>query len=377
MSYETSPSDQEQPLIPDPSRSDLAVSHEDTVSKELAANLVAVAQEHGSEGVRDYLVDVLADKEGTVPTQERRGAFKLLAGEQRKSLQEDITNIGEDFVATRLSQNNNTEEEIGDNDRINKRTFEELIDEHRLSVGRHLRDGGNTRLASRAHEDLEHDVRKGIRVINEFGEIMNTWSRVSRSKVEDFAGDIDHSLNHDRALSEAEKVTDPNYGGEPRDISLVIDEAVKQKTAIKLNEAVQQAQEKGDDTQEAVIKVLLEDRPDDISTDELKSLRAFAGHYERFAAVESPRIERETEEVGQVLKTFMNRGNEDYAYSRTIEEAQDVYRRQSQALERAVSEAGSIAPHARNILATERNDLLILKQQLAQFKSKKLEAEAS
>jgi hypothetical protein len=305
-----------------PAQANLASDHELNAAEQLAGNLAAVSQEYGPSGITKYLGDVLADTEGKVSPTERQTAFKFLANEQRKALHESSVRAGDVMLGKISTQNSLAERRVGDNGHVTKRITEELIEEHRMQVGRHFRNGVDTRRAVHGHESLEHGVHKGRGAAHELSEVMQDWRRSGRATVEDFADELQRTQNHERALDEAEKITDPTYDGEPRDVSGVIEKAVKQETATKINEAVLQAREEGGDPKEAVLKVMLEDEPDEITNGELTALRAFAEHYEVFTAVQGARLEAEAEKVDFALQRFMRRGQEDYTYARTIDEAQ-------------------------------------------------------
>lgn len=318
---------------------------------QLAGNLVKIVEAGGAQAVKDYLTDVLADTEGKVAKPERQATFSLLAREQQEDIQAANANAGELMLADSDHDTSKAQRFLDDRGGPTKRFVSEL------RPGRRPRE----------HDESVDGSNRVLRDISLHSESITEWQHRGKLTAETFIDIYNRGLKHKQALKEAEQTLDPQYDGEPRDLSGVIDEKVKVATAKKIQTAIEEAKTRQDNPESAVMMLISQD-PTHFSQADLKFLVEFAGYYHNHTAQYGVRIRNGFDNAEQLVKRFKGRA-QDAHYVKAEHEAEELHRQQrrtlagvSQSVEAAIRTSGSS-------LQDSSAAIRITQQQLARTKS--------
>lgn len=337
-------------------------------ARQLAGNVVRLVETGDPNAVKEYLGDVLADTEKLVPAAERMAAFEFLAGEQRSEIRRGLVASGEQMLDNLGNNSQRTRQELQQTAPQANRGIRMALEAHEQEVGRHFRGQVDTRRAARGHEVAEQTARRGFGFVTKHVETLGGWARAQQQEARKYSDQVQQGQAHERALSEASEVVKPDYEGEQKDLSRVIDEEVKEAAATKLQSAIAEAQASGKSPEDAVLELMTQE-PDASSTKIIGELRAFAEQYAQFAKTGGLKVEGMTKESENLLKRFAARGRDGYQYVRRVEEAIDLYRQQKRTIEEAAKGADFAVRQSANVLGTTDQELQRMRQKVAAVKA--------
>jgi len=336
-------------------------------ARQLAGNVVRLVETGDPNAAKEYLGDVLADTEKLVPAAERMAAFEFLAGEQRSEIRRGLVASGEQMVDNLGNNSQKTRQELQQTAPQANRGVRMAIEAHEQEVGRHFRGQVDTRRAARGHEVAEQTARRGFGAVTKHVETLGAWARVQQDEAHKYDGQVKQGQAHERALNEASEVVKPDYEGEQKDLSRIIDDEVKEAAATKLQSAIAEAQAAGQAPEDAVLELMTRE-PDTIDTKVIGELRTFAEQYANFAKTGSLKVEGITKESERLLKNFAARGRDGYQYVRRVEDAMDLYRQQKRTIEEAAKGADFAIRQSANVLGATDQELQRMRQKLASAK---------
>lgn len=338
--------------------------------RQLAGNIVRIAETDDPAAVKEYLGDILADKEGSVPDIERQSAFEFLAGEQRSEIRRGLVDAGEQMVDNLTKNSQRTRQELQHTAPQANRGARAMLDAHEQEVGRHMRGNVDANKAAHGHEVAEQTARRGFGAVAKHAETLGAWSRAQQDEASKYHQQVQRGQSHERALSEAVDTVKPDYEGEPKDLSRVIDEEVTEAAATKLQAAVAEALATGKSPEDAVFELLSQEQePNTASLQLIRDLRSFADQYALFARNESLKLDGTTKETGQLLKQYAACGRDGYRYARRAEEAIDLYRQQTRTMENAVKGAAFVVRQSGNMFGQSDQQLQRIQQRIAATKA--------
>lgn len=337
-------------------------------ARQLAGNVVRLVKMGDPTAINEYLGDVLADTEKLVPTAERMAVFEFLAGEQRSEIRRGLLTSGEQMLDNLGNNSQKTRQELQQTAPTANRGLRMTVETHEQEVGRHFRGQIDTRRAARGHEVVEQTARRGFGAVTKHVETMGVWARAQQQEARKYDDKTKQGQTHERALDEASKFVKPDYQGEQKDLSRVIDEKVKEAAATKLQSVIAEAQTAGKSPEDAVLE-LMSQEPDASKSKLIRELRTFAGQYADFAKTGSQKIDGMTKESERLIKTFVARGHDGYQYVRRVEDATDLYRQQRRILENAVKDADSAIRQTANFIGTTDQELQRMRQKVAAAKA--------
>lgn len=293
---------------------------------QLAGNIVAVAGTQDPTAINDYLVSVLREPNNpNLPPAERVAAFHFLATEQRDALRTRTTEAGHTMVHDMGEQNQRAQATLGKQTiSVSRRKLQQLNELHEGEVGRLVRSAPDARQLVRAHDTVADKVNGSRRAVTTHHDTFKHWSGQQEQTMLKFSGVYQSGVAHERALDAAAKTLEP--GGEPRDLSEVIDEAVAASAAEKLAYAIAEAQEAGTPPEDAVTELLARETEVDMKT--VTRLAKFAHAHAETLATNRSRVRRLSEDAGQSLQRFIRRGQDEYPHIRNADAAQETFRRQ-------------------------------------------------
>ncbi len=336
-------------------------------ARQLAGNVVRLLEIGDPDAVKEYLGDVLADTEKLVPAAERMAAFEFLAGEQRSEIRRGLVASGEQMLDNLGSNSQKTRQELQQTAPQANRGIRTMTEAHEQEVGRYFRGQVDARRAARGHEVAEQTARRGFGVVTKHVETLSGWARAQQQEAHKYDDQVKQGQAHERALNEASEVVKPDYEGEQKNLSRVIDEEVKEAASTKLQSAIAEAQASGKSPEEAVLE-LMSQEPDTASPKVIGELRTFAEQYAQFAKTGSLKVEGMTKESERLLKNFAARGRDGYQYARRVEEAVDLYRQQKRTLEEAAKGADYAIQQSVSVLGTSDQELQHMRQKLTAAK---------
>ncbi len=334
----------------------------------LAGNIVRIAETNEPGAVKEYLGDVLADTEKLVPAAERMAAFEFLAGEQRSEIRRGLVTSGEQMLDNLGNNSQKTRQELQQTAPAANRGIRMTVEAHEQEVGRHFHGQVDTRRAARGHEVAEQTARRGFGAVTKHVETLDAWGRAQQQEAREYDDEARQGQAHERALNEASEVVKPDYEGDQKDLSRVIDEEVKEATATKLQSVIAEAQTTGKSPEDAVLE-LISKEPATATPKIIGELRTFAEQYAGFAKTGTQKIEGMTKESERLMKNFAARGRDGYQYVRRVEDAIDLYRQQRRTLEDAVKGADFAIRQSANVLGTTDQELQRMRQKLAATKA--------
>lgn len=346
-------------------RTDQDILHDG--AQQLARDVVRLVESGDPLAVKDYLDDVLADTEARVPAAERMAAFEFLAGEQRQEIRRGLVESGEQMLINLGSNNQRAEQELQRTAPQANRGIRAALEAHEQEVGRHFRGQVDSRRAARGHEVAVPVARSGFSAATKHVETLGGWARTQRQEAGSFSDQVHRGQEHERALSAASEAAKPDYEGEPKNLSRVIDEDVKTATANKLQFAIAAAIASGKSPEKAVVELMTQ-KPDTYSAKLIGELRTFAEQYAQFARTGSLKAEGAMKESEDIFKRFAARGREGYQYARRAEEAMDVYRQQKRAIEQAAKGADYAVRQSTMVIGTGDQELRRMRQKVAAAK---------
>ena len=337
-------------------------------ARQLAGNVVRLVETGDPSAVKEYLRDVLADTEKLVPAAERMAAFEFLAGEQRGEIRRGLVASGEQMLDNLGNNSQRTRQDLQQTAPRANRGIRTALETHEQEVGRYFRGQVDTRRAARGHEVAEQTARRSFGLVTKHVETLSGWAQAQQQEARRYSEQVQQGQAHERALSEASEVVKPDYEGEQKDISRVIDEEVMGVAATKLQSAIAEAQSSGRSPEDAVLELMVQ-KSDDNSAAVIGELRTFAERYAQFAKTSSRKIEGTTKESGDLLKRFAARGRDGYQYVRRAEEAIDMYRQQKRTIEEAANGADLAIRQSNNILGATDQELQRIRQKVAAAKA--------
>ena len=282
--------------------------------KQLAGNLVKIIDAGGEQAVREYLTDVLADKEGKVPKQERQATFDFLAREQQEVIQETLVDAGDRLLTETGQSTSHTQRFFDEKGRTTKRFVAEL------KPGKRPRE----------HDEAIDGSNKILRDLAGYNETNSAWKRKGITATETFAGVLHQGIQHKTAIKEAGKVVDPEYEGEPKDISKVIDEKVMAQVSKKLKDKMEAARLNGEEPEAAVIEIIDKD-PSEFSQADLKFLVDFDGYYHEHVTRYGSQIGNGLSETDHFVRRFKSREDE-ARYLRSDRDIEESFHQQRRSL---------------------------------------------
>jgi uncharacterized protein YukE len=348
-------------------RTDQEAPHEG--ARQFAGNVCRLIETGDLHAVKEYLGDILADTEKLVPSTERMAAFEFLAGEQRGKIRHGLVAAGEQMVDSLSSNSKKARKELEQTAPAANRGVRSALDAHEQEVGRHFLGQVDSRRAARGQESAVQIARRGFGAVIKHVETFGGWARVQQEEARKYDEQVKQGQAHERALNEAREVVKPDYEGEQKDLSRVIDEEVKEVAATKLQSAIAEAQAAGQSPEDAVLKLMARE-PDTIDTKVIGELRTFAEQYAGLAKTGSLKVERITKESERLLINFAGRGRDGYQYVRRVEDAIDLYRQNKRTLEEAAKTADSAIRESANLLGATDQELQRMGQKLALVKAR-------
>lgn len=332
--------------------------------RQLAGNIVRVAETNDPDAIKDYLGAVLADTEKLVPDTERMAGFEFLATEQRDKIRRGLISSGEQMLG-KLGHNSATYGEQLKQTALSANMGVKRIQEtHEQAVGRHFRGHVDTRAATRGHETAEQTARKEFGAVVKHVETLSGWARAQQEEASKYGSQAKQGQAHERALNEASKIVKPDYDGEQKDLSRIIDEEVKRAASTKLQSAIAEAQAAGKSPEDAVLE-LMSREPNTDPPKILAELRTFTEQYAQLAKTGSLKVKSMTEEPERLLKNFAARGRDVYGYAHGAEEAVRSYQQQKRTVEQAVGGAGRAIRQSDDVLAASNQELQRMRQKFA------------
>jgi hypothetical protein len=333
--------------------------------RQLAGNIVRISETGDPTAVKEYLSDVLADTDKQVPASERKAAFEFLAGEQRAEIRQGLVNSGEQMLGNLGNNSKVAQQRLEQTATTANRSLQMGVQSHEQEVGLHFRSFTpiNTRRVARGHEIAEQTVRRGFNDVTNHAEVLSVWASTQQQETQKFDGDFKKAQAHERALTEASNTVNPEYTGEQKDLSRVIDEKVKAVGATKLQSAVAEALATDQSPEDAVL-ALMTQNSDTMTPKIISELRTFAEQYVSLATAGSRKVVDMTKESKQLMVRFTTRGRDGYQDVRNPEDAAGLYRQQKQTLDDAVKRADFAIRQSTTIFGTSDQALQRMRQKL-------------
>jgi hypothetical protein len=332
-------------------------------SQLLGESLTKLVESDEPGAVKDYLEVVLTDTEGNVPAAERAVVFGLLAHEQRDGLKMGLLGSGEQMLDSLASNDTRSKDEMRGAAESVSRAVSTTAETHEQAVGRHMRAGGNARAAANGNQEVGAVVQKSIGSLSQFIEKFGNWGSTQSAKLESFDGSIKNANAHERALDEASKVVQPDYEGDAKNISAVIDEKVKTETANKLTALLADARNKGISPETAVFDLLTKE-PDTLSGAKINELRTFVSQYRELLKTSGGKLGVLKQETEQTLKSFVARGRDGYQPNTPIDAAREVFKFQKQSISRAQDQAAETVRISTDAIANSSKNIGVMQQRL-------------
>lgn len=320
---------------------DPAQNPENLGQQQLAANLVQLAEQQDSQQVSEYFNDLLSDTEQKAPA-ERAAAFEYLAQEQTVQIRKDLLDAGENTVQELARSTERRGGDVQTESRRARGKLAEIEETQRREVGRHVREF-NQRGLIRGHDQVVGMINQGYtRTARSSRERLHEWRMDQTRLTDQFGSAFGKAASHERALTEATEIVNPEHQAEQKDLSPLIEKSVEKIAAQKIITTVTEAGAKGISPEEAVL-ALLETTPDTISKDTLKTVAsAIHGHQDAVYG-SARRAEHASEEAELTFKRFANSGQDEYGYARSPQQAEEAFRTQNHKLRRAIETAGDSA----------------------------------
>lgn len=275
----------------------------------LGNNLLHVAEVAGPEGVDDYLGDLLADMESKSPL-ERQAAFELLSHKQKEALDKQLMASGGTMV-----------EALTANDEVHAKSLSEsrggllkglgrAREAHDRSIIGPSRSGRiDPRGLQQAHGAVADALGSGtIRGLNAHAENVTSWLNGKKHPAKEFKDKMEDATKHKQALAMAGKVVDPEYDGEPKDISRVVDNDVRASVASTLVTELSAAQNEGRSPAEVLAKMI-----EATKSNSPRSLIATLSEMATtFSAEDSSWVKVRVDGARHSISRYIAKGNDEY-----------------------------------------------------------------
>lgn len=335
-------------------------------ARQLAGDVVGLMETGGSSAVSERLSAALADKEGLVPPSERTAVFGFLASEQRGEIRRSLIEAGGRMLDN-LSAGTQRASGVLQHSAPQAGRGIQMILEAPKQLEPHLRGQSlDKHRIGYTQEAAMQGVRQGFSPTTTYVELLSGWARAQQQEVEGYREQVQRGSAHERALDEASKVVKPGYEGEPKDLSRVIDESVKEAAVTKLQSAIAEARASGGSPEDAVLEFLAQE-PDDNSVKIIRNLSTFSEQYAPWVMNDTQKVEGAKAESGRLLESFAAIGN-GYQGVNRVEDAVGLYQQQGHSLRRAAESANAAVRFGLTIVERSRRELLHKQQELSRVR---------
>lgn len=344
--------------------------------RQLAGNIVKVAETGDPNAVMTYLGDVLADTEQRVPGVERMAAFEFLAHEQRSEIRRDLVVSGREMLDAFGTNSQRAREGLRQTARQAANGARATIEAHEQQVGRYFRSGVDTRRAAQGHDATVQVGQRGFGALATHVRTLGAWTKAQVEVANVYETRVRQGEDHERALHEASEVVKPDYTGEQKDLSVVIRDKVKEAAATKLQSAIAEAQASGKSPEEAVFALISSEQgPDTTKPEFIQELRAFAAEYAQSIQRRDGTVESASKESEGLLRRFAARGREGYQYARRVEDAAELYQQQRRTINQFAENTGTVIQQSASVLDTHNQELQRMRQKVASVEASPRPAE--
>ncbi len=306
----------------------------------LAANLTRLLTDSGSKVTSAYLNDILANTEGKAPASERQAAFNLLATEQKNIIRQSLIDSGQHVLSSLIENSEAVGQRVADTARTTTNQVNALAEIHYQEVGRHFRNGVDTRRAALGQELVEQRSRGAVRRLGEYTDSVQSWARTQTDGIDGYLGDVGKARQQEFALAEAATSIQPSYDGKPKELTPLVSERAMSLTSEKLHHAMSMAIENGTDPTETVVNLLA--GWTEVSPKPITMLNEALSEYGASVRGVAGRSKGKQEDVDQLFRIFNRNGREGYQHARGVQEAVGFYRSQTHRLGTVISEAGTL-----------------------------------
>lgn len=330
----------------------------------LAGDIVKIVETDGPAAVKEYFEDILGDTERSSGVDERLATFNFLAREQRGEIRQAIVESGETML-TNLSNNSaEARRQLRETAPKAQRGIRKTAETHDQEVGRCFRGQIDTRRAVRGQDITVQAARRGFVAIKTHSETFEAWSKAQQKEARMFDDAFKKGQAHDRALTEAGATVQPDYDGEPRDLSGVIDEKVKDEVAGRIQQAIEEARSAGASPEDAVLAIMTRETGG-ATAQVIGELMKFAQEYTRFTKTGNNKVRSFTDDTEKLLRRFASNGRDGYQYVRRAEEAVDLFRSQKRKIQEASDVVDSILRQSVKVLDISDGELKRMIQKMS------------
>lgn len=334
------------------------------VLRQLAGDIVKVAGTDEPGAVKEYLEEILSDTEGSVGVDERLATFDLLANEQRGEIRRGIVEAGETMLASFSDNSTEARNQLRETAPKAQRGIRNAVETHDQEVGRCFRGQIDTRRAARGQDIAEQAARRGFTAVKKHSETFDAWSKAQQEEAMKFNDEFKKGQAHEQALYAAGTTIQPDYDGEPRDLSGVIDEKVKDEVAGKIQQAIEEAQSAGASPEDAVLAIMTRETGG-ATAQVIGELMKFAQEYTRFTKTGNNKVRSFTDDTEKLLRRFASNGRDGYHYVRRAEEAVDLFRSQKRKIQEASDVVDSILRQSVKVLDISDGELKRMIQKMS------------
>lgn len=337
-------------------------------AKQLTEAIIKIEAMENPKAVKDYLDAILDDTEKLVPVAERMFAFEFLAGEQRSKIQGDLFRSGEKMIDNLSNNNQKINQEFKQTSPQATQGIRQMRNAHEQEVGRYLRGQVDARRVTQGQEVAAQTARKGFNAVKMNLAPFSSWARSQQEMVNVFDSQIYQGQAHERALNEASESVNPNYEGEQKELSQLIDEDVKEAASLKLRSTITEAQTLGKSPEDVLLELIKQQESGVILPKINQKVRTFAEQYAQSVKIGRLKVENYIQESEHFLKNFIARGSDGYMTERRVDQATDLYRRQKRTLEEVSENIESAIRQSSKVIIESDQELQRMQHKLLAVK---------
>lgn len=327
--------------------------------EQLALDIVRLVESNNPGMVKDYLGDILTDKNGKSPVSIRMAAFEYLAHEQRGEIRHALISSGSEMLHNLGINNQKAQQQLEESSRKASRSISSILGFHEQEVGRRIRNQLDSRRIAEGHDMASQTASKNFRYFKEHVEKFDQWASAQQQETGRFSERLSKGRAHERALNEASKVVKPDYEGGQKDLSPLIDAPVLEAATTNIQSIIAAAQTSGKSPEKAVIELLSQRQGTDRSTEKLvKELGEFANTYAELAIVGSRKVRSMASDSEDLLKRFVVRGRDGYNCIHRAEEAIELFRMQKKTLVSVAENADLSLRQSEKVFVTGDSELI-------------------